>query len=116
MGILSYEEFSRGKRTPLKHSQSAVQEATYNIEDFAFLKNTRHIDPEELIPYKIIDIFVRKGLLVASRKPLFSKSKNPRDSDIIHALDALEYTKLSDPSIKNPLPASVQQPKKTGRK
>jgi hypothetical protein len=38
MGILSYEEFSRGKRTPLKHSQSAVQEATYNIEDFAFLK------------------------------------------------------------------------------
>ena len=115
MGILSYEEFSRGKRTPLKHSQSAVQEATYNIEDFAFLKNTRHIDPEELIPYKIIDIFVRKGLLVASRKPLFSKSKTPRDFDIIHALDALEYAKLCDPSIKNPLP-SVQQPKKAGQK
>ena len=77
MGILGYEEFSRGKRTPLKHSQSDVQEATYDIQDFAFLKNTRHIDPEELIPYKIIDIFVRKGLLVASRKPLFSQSKKP---------------------------------------
>ena len=115
MGVLGYAEFSRGKRSPLKHSQSELQEKTYKIEDFGFLRNTRHIDPHELIPYKIIDVYLRKGLLVASMKPLFSKAKTPQDFDVIHALDALEYTKLSDPSIKTPLP-SVQQPKKAGQK
>ena len=76
----------------------------YTPEEFKFLINTLHIDPENGLPCKIVSIGVHRKKLVTVQRQLVNiqSGRTLQQTDVVHALDACLYYLLSNP--KAPLP------------
>jgi len=77
----------------------------YDPKEFEFLIGTRHIDPENGLPYVIEKIGkYRNKLVTVSRKMINLQSGLTTGStDVVHALDALTYYLISNPNAPCPL-------------
>jgi hypothetical protein len=77
----------------------------YTPEEFKFLINTLHIDPENGLPYKIVLIGVRRKKLVTVQRQLVNiqSDQTLQQTDVVHALDACLYCLLSNPKAPCPL-------------
>jgi hypothetical protein len=77
----------------------------YTPEEFKFLLNTFHIDPENGLPYKIVSIGVHKKKLVTVQRQLINiqSGQTLQQTDVVHALDACLFYLLSNPQAPCPL-------------
>jgi len=77
----------------------------YTPEEFKFLLNTFHIDPENGLPYKIVSIGVHKKKLVTVQRQLINiqSGQTLQQTDVVHALDACLFYLLSNPKAPCPL-------------
>jgi len=77
----------------------------YTPEEFKFLLNTFHIDPENGLPYKIVSIGVHKKKLVTVQRQLVNiqSGQTLQQTDVVHALDTYLYYLLSNPKAPCPL-------------
>ena len=76
-----YRRFSRGWDAEKLGSSTAPtgrkKESfnTYNINDFKFLVETRHIDDEDGLPYKIVGTRDHRGFIAADRTTFLKTGK-----------------------------------------
>jgi hypothetical protein len=69
----------------------------YTLADFAYLNGTRHRDPHEGVNYKVVKVYIHKGLIVVDRVlyDTSSPSSTKRKTyDTIHARDVATYPML----------------------
>ena len=69
----------------------------YTLADFAYLNGTRHRDPHEGVNYKVVKVYIHKGLIVVDRVlyDTSSPSSTKRKTyDTIHACDVATYPML----------------------
>ena len=104
---LAQEELAQGeiyKELSEKEISDAVDKE-YTVEDFAYLKGTTHIDNENGLEYRVIDIRMhrsRKGYqIVVDRQCLVGVA-----TDIIYALDAAAMTAALTAPVELSAPVS----------
>jgi hypothetical protein len=70
----------------------------YTLADYAYLKGTMHRDPHEAVNYKVIKVYIHKGLIVVDRVlyDTSSPSTKRKTYDIIHARDVATYPMIDD--------------------
>jgi hypothetical protein len=69
----------------------------YTLADFNYLNGTRHRDPHEGVNYKVIKVYIHKGLIVVDRVlyDTSSPSSTKRKTyDTVHARDVATYPML----------------------
>ena len=77
----------------------------FQPSEFKFLIGTRHIDPENGLPYLIEKVGKHKNKLITVERKLINlqTGQSTGATDIIHALDAMTYFLLCNPNAPCPL-------------
>ena len=74
---------------------------------FMYLKDSVHIDSENLLPYKTTRVYVRNGRIVCDRELVSAGDARPtakkRKLETIHAMDVILFTLISNPLLQSPL-------------
>ena len=76
----------------------SVSDREYTLADFTYLNGTLHRDPHEAVNYKVIKVYVHKGLIVVDRVlyDTSSPSTKRKTYDTIHARDVATYPMIDD--------------------
>jgi hypothetical protein len=98
------------KLTPqffLKKSGLLTLKKEYQPSLFIYLKDSVHIDSEDLLPYKTTRVYVRNGRIVCDRELVGAGDARPtakkRKLETIHAMDVVLFTLISNPMLQSPL-------------
>ena len=77
----------------------------YEPSEFKFLIGTRHIDPENGLPYCIEKVGRYRNKLITIQRKLINlqSGQTTGATDVIHALDAMTYYLLCNPNVPCPL-------------
>ena len=79
----------------------------YQPSLFMYLKDSVHIDSENLLPYKTTRVYVRNGRIVCDRELVSAGDARPtakkRKLETIHAMDVVLFTLISNPMLQSPL-------------
>ena len=72
-----------------------------------YLKDSVHIDSENLLPYKTTRVYVRNGRIVCDRELVGAGDARPtakkRKLATILAMDVVLFTLISNPTLQSPL-------------
>ena len=104
----------RGRNAPktnatifLKKSGLLTLKKEYQPSLFMYLKNSLHIDSENLLPYKTTRVYVKNGRIVCDRELASAGDARPtakkRKLETIHAMDVVLFTLISNPLLQSPL-------------
>ena len=107
-------EFLRGRNAPktnstifLKKSGLLTLKKEYQPSSFMYLKDSVHVDPDNLLPYITKRVYVRNGRIVCDRELYNAGDAQPkakkRKLETIHAMDIVLFTLISNPMFKSPL-------------
>ena len=107
-------EFLRGRNAQktnstifLKKSGLLTLKKEYQPSSFMYLKDSVHVDPDNLLPYITKRVYVRNGRIVCDRELYNAGDAQPkakkRKLETIHAMDVVLFTLISNPKFKSPL-------------
>ena len=112
-GCEVYGKFLRVRNDPKTNSTTFLRKSgllrlrkEYQPTSFFYLKDTLHIDSDSLLPYRVSEVYVRKGIIVCDRHVYqigdAQTNKKPK-IETIHAMDIVLYTLISNPRLVSPL-------------
>ena len=91
----------------LKKSGLLTLKKEYQPSLFMYLKDSIHIDSENLLPYKTTRVYVRNGRIVCDRELVSAgdarSTTKKRKLETIHAMDVVLFTLISNPMLQSPL-------------